>query len=134
MPSQFPLSYEYYQVNSSLKCSYTKSKRVLWIEPIYIRKHKLFCLPDVKISVKPVFCRPNASGNSIYLLHPFSQYSILHQYLLHKHLPIHFQHLLYSIHHNKLAHPHKGHSNHLYHSFFQIHSPKRTFYGMLLLK
>lgn len=45
MPSQFPLSYEYYQVNSSLKCSYTKSKRVLWIEPIYIRIHKLFfCL------------------------------------------------------------------------------------------
>lgn len=40
-------------------------KRILCVAPVSIRKHIFFNFPDVIISGKPVFCKPNVSGNSI---------------------------------------------------------------------
>lgn len=38
---------------------------MLCVEPVSIRKQRFFNLPDVIINGKPVFCKPNNSGNSI---------------------------------------------------------------------
>lgn len=48
-------------LNLSLKCSYTKLNKVLWVEPVSIRKHRL---SEEIISGKPV---PNVKENFISL-------------------------------------------------------------------